>query len=153
MNLQEDIQRIKQVMNINESSGEKLIKYVYDNGTISTAKLVGGYDDLLKLLGNYTIPKEALIKDIKWFLNEELNDVGGDFDFEVYDQPKIFYKLVYNEYHEIVHLKDTGVAIDVYNGVNFEDLVDEYMVPYNELPYKTLLDIVEMIVELLANNF
>ena len=45
MNLQEDIQRIKQVMNINESSGEKLIKYVYDTGVINTAKLVGGYDD------------------------------------------------------------------------------------------------------------
>jgi hypothetical protein len=132
-------------------TSERLIKFIYDHGSISTAKLVGGYDDLLKLLGDYTIPKEALIKDIKWFLNEYLED--GDFDFETYDQPKIFYKLVYNEYHEIVHLEDTGVAIDVYNGVNFEDLVDEYMVPYNELPYKTLLDIVEMIVELLANNF
>ena len=58
MNLQEDIQRIKEVMNINESSSEKLIKYVYDNGAISTAKLVGGYDDLLKLLGEYSIPRE-----------------------------------------------------------------------------------------------
>ena len=157
MNLQEDIQRIKQVMNINESSSEKLIKYVYDNGAISTAKLVGGYDNLLKLLGNYTIPKETLIKDIEWFLDEKLDDNDanrddtghGDFSFSEFGLPEIFYKEVNDDYHEIVFLGVKNVGIDVYHGFDLQTKQDEYLVPYNELPYKSLIDIVEMISEFL----
>jgi hypothetical protein len=144
MNLQEDIQRIKQVMNINESSSEKLIKYVYDNGAISTAKLVGGYDDLLKLLGEYSIPREFLIRDIEEFLDT----IGGDFAFNEYGETGIPYKEVKDEYHEIAYLGYKGAAIDVWNGFDFQTQKDEYMVPYNELPYKSLQDIVKMISEL-----
>jgi len=144
MNLQEDIQRIKEVMNINESSSEKLIKYVYDNGSISTAKLVGGYDDLLKLLGEYSIPKEFLIRDIEEFLDT----IDGDFSFSAYGEPGIPYKEVKDEYHEIAYLGYKGAAIDVWNGFDFQTQKDEYIVPYNELPYKSLQDIVKMISEL-----
>jgi hypothetical protein len=144
MNLQEDIQRIKQVMNINESSSEKLIKYVYDNGAISTAKLVGGYDDLLKLLGEYSIPREFLIRDIEEFLDT----IGGDFAFNEYGETGMPYKEVKDEYHEIAYLGYKGAAIDVWNGFDFQTQKDEYMVPYNELPYKSLQDIVKMISEL-----
>ena len=144
MNLQEDIQRIKQVMNINESSSEKLIKYVYDNGAISTAKLVGGYDDLLKLLGEYSIPREFLIRDIEEFLDT----IGGDFAFNEYGETGIPYKEVKDEYHEIAYLGYKGAVIDVWNGFDFQTQKDEYMVPYNELPYKSLQDIVKMISEL-----
>ena len=153
MNLQEDIQRIKEVMNINESSSEKLIKYVYDNGVISTAKLVGGYDDLLKLLGEYSIPREFLIRDIEEFLDT----IDGDFSFSEYGEPGIPYKEVKTgipykevkgEYHEIAYLGYKGVAIDVWNGFDFQTQKDEYMVPYNELPYKSLQDIVKIISEL-----
>jgi len=144
MNLQEDIQRIKQVMNINESSSEKLIKYVYDNGSISTAKLVGGYDDLLKLLGEYSIPREFLIRDIEEFLDT----IDGDFSFSAYGEPGIPYKEVKDEYHEIAYLGYKGAAIDVWNGFDFQTQKDEYLVPYSELPYKSLQDIVKMISEL-----
>ena len=144
MNLQEDIQRIKQVMNINESSSEKLIKYVYDNGAISTAKLVGGYDDLLKLLGEYSIPREFLIRDIEEFLDK----IDNDFSFNEYNETGIPYKEVKDEYHEIVYLGYKGAVIDVWNGFDFQTQKDEYMVPYNELPYKSLQDIVKMISEL-----
>jgi hypothetical protein len=144
MNLQEDIQRIKQVMNINESSSEKLIKYVYDNGVMSTAKLVGGYDDLIKLLGEYSIPREFLIRDIEEFLDT----IGGDFAFNEYGETGIPYKEVKDEYHEIAYLGYKGAAIDVWNGFDFQTQKDEYMVPYNELPYKSLQDIVKMISEL-----
>jgi hypothetical protein len=144
MNLQEDIQRIKQVMNINESSSEKLIKYVYDNGVMSTAKLVGGYDDLLKLLGEYSIPREFLIRDIEEFLDT----IGGDFAFNEYGETGMPYKEVKDEYHEIAYLGYKGAAIDVWNGFDFQTQKDEYMVPYNELPYKSLQDIVKMISEL-----
>jgi len=144
MNLQEDIQRIKEVMNINESSSEKLIKYVYDNGVISTAKLVGGYDDLLKLLGEYSIRREFLIRDIEEFLDT----IGGDFSFSEYGEPGIPYKEVKDEYHEIAYLGYKGAAIDVWNGFDFQTQKDEYIVPYNELPYKSLQDIVKMISEL-----
>ena len=144
MNLQEDIQRIKEVMNINESSSEKLIKYVYDNGSISTAKLVGGYDDLLKLLGEYSIPREFLIRDIEEFLDT----IDGDFSFSAYGEPGIPYKEVKDEYHEIAYLGYKGAAIDVWNGFDFQTQKDEYLVPYSELPYKSLQDIVKMISEL-----
>jgi len=144
MNLQEDIQRIRQVMNINESSSEKLIKYVYDNGVMSTAKLVGGYDDLLKLLGEYSIPREFLIRDIEEFLDT----IGGDFALNEYGETGIPYKEVKDEYHEIAYLGYKGAAIDVWNGFDFQTQKDEYMVPYNELPYKSLQDIVKMISEL-----
>ena len=144
MNLQEDIQRIKEVMNINESSSEKLIKYVYDNGVMSTAKLVGGYDDLLKLLGEYSIPREFLIRDIEEFLDT----IGGDFALNEYGETGIPYKEVKDEYHEIAYLGYKGAAIDVWNGFDFQTQKDEYMVPYNELPYKSLQDIVKMISEL-----
>jgi len=144
MNLQEDIQRIKEVMNINESSSEKLIKYVYDNGSISTAKLVGGYDDLLKLLGEYSIPREFLIRDIEEFLDT----IDGDFSFSAYGEPGIPYKEVKDEYHEIAYLGYKGAAIDVWNGFDFQTQKDEYLVPYSELPYKSLQDIVKMISKL-----
>ena len=149
MNLQEDIQRIKQVMNINESSSEKLIKYVYDNGSISTAKLVGGYDDLLKLLGEYSIPREFLIRDIEEFLDT----IGGDFSFSAYGEPGIPYKEVKDEYHEIAYFGYKGAVIDVWNGFDFQTQKDEYLVHYNELPYKSLQDIVKMISELDPDNF
>jgi hypothetical protein len=131
-------------MNINESSSEKLIKYVYDNGVMSTAKLVGGYDDLLRLLGEYSIPREFLIRDIEEFLDT----IGGDFAFNEYGESGMPYKEVKDEYHEIAYLGYKGAAIDVWNGFDFQTQKDEYMVPYNELPYKSLQDIVKMISEL-----
>jgi hypothetical protein len=149
MNLQEDIQRIKEVMNINESSSEKLIKYVYDNGSISTAKLVGGYDDLLKLLGEYSIPREFLIRDIEEFLDT----IGGYFALNEYGETGIPYKEVKDEYHEIAYLGYKSVVIDVWNGFDFQTQKDEYLVNYNELPYKSLQDIVKMISELDPDNF
>jgi hypothetical protein len=111
---------------------------------MSTAKLVGGYDDLLKLLGEYSIPREFLIRDIEEFLDT----IGGDFAFNEYGETGIPYKEVKDEYHEIAYLGYKGAAIDVWNGFDFQTQKDEYMVPYNELPYKSLQDIVKMISEL-----
>jgi hypothetical protein len=111
---------------------------------MSTAKLVGGYDDLLKLLGEYSIPREFLIRDIEEFLDT----IGGDFALNEYGETGIPYKEVKDEYHEIAYLGYKGAAIDVWNGFDFQTQKDEYLVHYNELPYKSLQDIVKMISEL-----
>ena len=136
MNLQEDIQRIKEVMNINESLNKNLMKLIDEKGVMYTAKFTGGYDTLVDLLGDYQIPKELLIKDIKNFIDEIYYTV---FSFSEFSYETIPYKEVNDEYHEIVELGSNGVLIETLKG--------EYRVPYEELTYKTIVDIFEIISE------
>ena len=150
MNLQEDIQRIKEVMNINESLNKNLMKLIDEKGVMYTAKFTGGYDTLVDLLGDYQIPKELLIKDIKNFIDEIYYTV---FSFSEFSYETIPYKEVKDEYHEIVELGSNGVLIDVWNGFDYQTQKGEYRVPYEKLTYKTIVDIFEIISDLTVSDF
>lgn len=149
MNLQEDIQRIKKVMNINESPNKNLIKLIYEKGLMSAAKFAGGYDNLVKLLGDYEIPKELLIKDIKDFI-DKLHYTTFTIS-EFYQEP-IPYKEDKHEYHEIIDLDSKGVTIDVWHGFDNQTQKGEYHLPYEKLTYKTIVDIFEMINDVDVSN-
>ena len=142
MNLQENIYRIKQVMNINESSNKGVIDLINEKGLITATRFFGGYDTLVKLLDDYEIPKELLIKEIKDFMSDYTLISFSEFSYE-----PIPYKEVNGDYHEIVELGLNGVLIDVWGGYKFQTQKGEYRVPYEKLTYKTITDIFQIIVD------
>jgi len=148
MNLQEDIQRIREVMNLNESPNKSVIDLINEKGLITAARFFGGYDTLVKLLDDYEIPKELLIKEIKDFMNDYTLISFSELGFD-----PIPYKENKDEYYEIVELGFNGVLIDVWGGYKFETLKGEYRVPYEELTYKTIVDIFEIISDVTASDF
>ena len=138
----------KKEISINESFNKGVIDLINEKGLITAARFFGGYDTLVKLLDDYEIPKELLIKEIKDFMGDYTLISFSEFSYE-----PIPYKEVKDEYHEIIELGLNGVLIDVWGGYKFETLKGEYRVPYEELTYKTIVDIFEIISDITVSDF
>jgi len=132
----------KKEISINESSNKGVIDLINEKGLITAVKFLGGYDELINLLGDYKLPKEVYVQAIKDFMNDYTLISFSQLGFD-----PIPYKENKDEYYEIVELGFNGVLIDVWGGYKLETLKGEYRVPYEELTYKTIKDIFEMIVE------
>jgi hypothetical protein len=152
MNLQEDIERIKEVMKINESSN-KIIDFINEEGLNNAVKFFGGYDDLIDLLGDYKIPKETYIMAIQEFMNNVSADLIS------IDEAPIPYKETDDEYHEIGYIRPSGVTVDVFlpnRGTQYLNPLiykEDYYLPYEKLTYKTITDIYQMLVDMDPNSW
>ena len=135
MNLQEDIERIKEVMKINESSN-KIIDFINEEGLNNAVKFFGGY-----------------IMAIQEFMN----NVSADL-LSIEEDP-IPYKETDDEYHEIGYIRPSGVTVDVFlpnRGTQYLNPLiykEDYYLPYEKLTYKIITDIYQILVDKDPNSW
>jgi hypothetical protein len=163
MNLQEDIHRIQKIMglvtadklsddnfiNLQEETIKKgfkedIIKVLDRNGIETTSKLVDGYDNLIKLLGDYQIQNSLKIKTIK----DCLKRIGGSSLYD-FDEEPIPYREMNTEYQEIVYLGINNVVVDRWGGHENESHLGEFPVRYEDLTEKTIDDILRIVLNLI----
>lgn len=166
MNLQEDIHRIQKIMGlvtvdklsdeyfinlqeetINEGFKEDIIKVLDRNGIETTSKLVDGYDNLIKLLGDYQIQNTLKIKTIK----DCLKRIGGISLYDIDEEP-IPYAESNTEYQEIVYLGINSVIVDCWGGHENESHLGEFPVKYEVLSEKLIDDILRIVLYLIETS-
>ena len=144
MNLQENIDRIHQMMGvINEDNRPNVIKNMIDElGIISAIKMVGNYYTIEPYLKE--IDKVNFIKEKVGELSEEF---GGGFGLVEIDEEPILFSEDENELRQIEYLGKNRAMVDVYD----EDMgthLGDYDIPYESLPSQ----IIEQLVEILLNH-
>ena len=143
MNLQENIDRIHQMMGvINEDNRPNVIKNMIDElGIISAIKMAGNY---------YTI--EPYLKEIDKvnFIKERVRELGDGNGFgmtEIDEEPLHYGETEDGELHQIEWLGTKSADVSVYNDEMGAHLND-YYVNYESLPSQ----IIEQLVEILLNH-
>ena len=122
----------EQLKGVNKS----IIRLINTEGIFKASEIVGGYDSLKELLGDYEIPKQLKIDTIKNYI-----DNGGIHLGELDEEP-IFYYKDNDGYHNIDYLGYSNAIINVWGGhENLRDM-GGYSVRYDKLTSKTLDDIV-----------
>lgn len=134
---------------LNESFKDKLINLINSDGIVDTSKFVSGYDNLIKLLGDYQIPKSVKIKTIRKYMDS----IGGGVSLLGVDIQPIPYREINKEYQEIVHLSFNSVIIDRWGGYENQSHLGELEVKYEDLTEKTIDDILEIILNDLTDIF
>ena len=138
MNLQENIQRIKQMM-IKEDEVPLIKRMIDDIGLKNTFKMVGDY---------YMI--EPYLKEIDKvnFIKEKVNDltewIGGGVGLVEIDEEPIHYDEDENEIKQIEYLGKNGVTVDVYDA-DMNRHTGEFNVNYHSLPSQILNELVEIL--------
>ena len=132
-------------MNLNESSNRAIIDLINEKGLTSATRFFGGYDTLVKLLGDYEIPKDLMIKEIR----DLVKKVGMEIVFSDNNEEPIPYKED-NIYEEIEGLGLNNVTIIKW--LDRDTFVGHYEVNYNQLPYKTITDIFRVISDMNPDN-
>lgn len=120
-----------------------IIKLIDAEGILKVIDIVGGYDTLKELLGDYEIPKQLKIDAIKGYID---NHTGGGIHLGELDENPIPYFENDNGYHQIEYLGPSRAIINVWGGYNGLTDKGEYGVYYEKLPEKSLDDIIEMII-------
>jgi hypothetical protein len=140
-------QMIDSIPDLNESIKDDIIKVLDREGINTASQLVSGYDNLIKLLDGYEIPKETKIKTIRDYLKPILgvNLLGID------EQP-IPYKEINSEYHEIGYIGSNFVSIEKWGGYKNKTFNGEYVLRYEYLPEKTIDDILDIVLNVLPNH-
>jgi hypothetical protein len=134
---------------LNESFKDKLINLINSDGIVDTSKFVSGYDNLIKLLGDYQIPKSVKIKTIRKYMDS----IGGGVSLLGVDIQPIPYRETNKEYQEIVYLGFNSVIIDRWGGYENQSHLGELEVKYEDLTEKTIDDILEIILNDLTDIF
>ena len=132
---------------LNESIKDDIIKVLDREGINTASQLVSGYDNLIKLLDGYEIPKETKIITIRDYLKPILgvNLLGID------EQP-IPYKETNSEYHQIGYIGSNFVSIERWGGYKNQTFNGEYALRYEYLPEKTIDDILDIVLNVLPNH-
>jgi hypothetical protein len=120
-----------------------IIEMINKEGIVTASKFFGGYDSMKKLLGDYEIPKQAKIDTIKKFIDDES---GYGIHLGEIDEEPIPYREDNNGYHQIEYLGYSKVIVNVWGGYKNQTDKGEYGVHYDNLPEKSLDDIIEMII-------
>lgn len=129
----------EQLINVSET----FVELINNVGIITASKIVSGYDNLKKLLGDYEIPDKLKIETIKEFIDTKTD---GGIHLGELDEDPIPYHEDNDGYHQIEYLGYNNAIINVWGG--YENQIDkgEYNVRYDKLTSKTLDDILEMII-------
>ena len=143
MNLQENIDRIHQMMGvINEDNRPNVFKKMIDELGITNA---------IKMAGNYYAIEPYLNKDDKVnYIKEkiiEINDDGSGFGLHEIGEEPLHYGYEDGEEHQIEWLGPTSVDISIYEN-EFNSHLSDYYVKYESLPSQ----IIEELVEILLNH-
>jgi hypothetical protein len=119
-----------------------IIKLIDTEGILKTIDVVGDYDTLKELLGDYEIPKQFKVDAIKGYID---NQTGGGIHLGEIDEEPIPYFENNDGYHQIEYLGPSRAIINVWGGYNGQTDKGEYGKRYEDLPEKSLDDIIEMI--------
>jgi len=143
MNLQENIERIHQMMGvINEDNRPNVIKKMIDElGVTSAIKMAGNYyaiEPYLKEIDKVNFIKEKIM---------EINDDGSGFALHEINEEPIHFSDDENELRQIEYLGKNRAMVDVYDEGMGTHLGD-YNIPYESLPSQ----IIEELVEILLNH-
>ena len=133
-------------MNLNESSNRAIIDLINEKGLTSATRFFGGYDTLVKLLGDYEITKDLMIKEIR----DLVKKVGMEIVFSDNNEEPIPYKEEDDIYEEIEGLGLNNVTIIKW--LDRDTFVGHYEVHYLQLPYKTITDIFRVISDMNPDN-
>ena len=141
MNLQENIDRIHQMMGIiNEN---KIADIIQEMGLYDAIRYFGGYDNLEKRMEGYVLSNDEMIrfiKDVVKHLCEVFNasSVSATFDLEMgpiqYGQPD-------DELQNIDIFSQDFVTVDEYGGRNYDDHKGSFTEEYENLDDNTLDDV------------
>ena len=141
MNLQENINRIHQMMGIiNEN---KIADVIQEMGLYDAIRYFGGYDNLEKRMGGYVLSNDEMIrfiKDVVRHLCDVFNasSISATFDLEMgpiqYGQPD-------DELQNIDIFSQDFVTVDIYGGRNYDDHMDSFTEEYENLDDNTLDDV------------
>jgi len=131
---------IDSIPDLNESIKDDIIKVLDSEGINTASQLVSGYDNLIKLLDGYEIPKKVKIKTIRDYMER----IGGLSLFEVNQEP-IPYRETNTEYQEIVRLSINSIVVDRWGGYENQTHLGEFPVRYEILPEKLIDDILDII--------
>ena len=138
MSLKYTIKRV-----LKESKSEKIIELINKHGIKSIINMVGSYKKLKDLIGR-DIDDKIKIDIIKDFVYE------NDFWINLNESENtIFYKSIGNEQEDIEYLSIDNAVVRIYEKVGDDwEHVDEYGVPYEELPD----DIIDTIFDLVISD-
>jgi hypothetical protein len=144
MNLQENIDRIHQMMGvINENNRPNVFRNMVDDiGIANAIKMVGNYYEIEPYLKE--IDKVNFIKEKVAKLCEEF---GGGVGLMEIDEEPIHYDEGENEIEQIEYLGKNGVTVDVYDA-NMDGHLGNFIVKYESLPSQ----IIDELVEILLNH-
>jgi hypothetical protein len=129
----------EQLKGVNKS----IIRLINTEGIFKASEIVGGYDSLKELLGDYEIPKQLKINTIKEFIDTKTD---GGFHLGEFDEEAIPYHEDSRGYHQIEYLGYSKVIINIWGGYENSRDMGGYGVSYEGLPDKSLDDIIEMII-------
>lgn len=124
---------------IENNRSNKLMKIVYKKGVFEATRLVGDYQNLLKMISPNEIPIEMKGEAIVDYLGRVSDGYGVGFG-EIGIDP-ILWKETRDEIHQIEYLGRSGVIVQVWGGYNWDTDIGEYGIPYEALPHKILDEI------------
>ena len=143
MNLQENIQRIKQMM-IKEDEVPLIKKMIDDIGLKNTFKMVGDYDKLDYYLTDSD--KVEFIENTVYRLSEEMESDFIGVPLQLIDEEPIHYGDEDGELHQIEYLGNKYVEV-VYYSDTMDTYLGDYNVRYDSLPTQILDEIFRMLLD------
>ena len=151
MNLQEQTNRIKQMMGV--ISENKVGDIIQDMGVYDAIRYFGGYDNLTKIMGDYVLSNDDMI----WFIVDvvkHLSDKYDDDGISVWDldMSPIMMGQPDEELQQIEYFSPRFLTIYVYEGKNYEDEVGKFTEQYEDLDDNTLDEVFLFMVDALENN-
>ena len=143
MNLQENIQRIKQMM-IKEDEVPLIKKMIDDIGLKNTFKMVGDYDKLDSYLTDSD--KVDFIENTIHRLSGELETDFIGVTLQEIDEESIHYGDEDEQLHQIEYLGNKYVDVVNYD-YEMDNYLGEYNVRYDSLPTQILDEIFRMLLD------
>jgi hypothetical protein len=143
MNLQENIQRIKQMM-IKEDEVPLIKRMIDDIGLKNTFKMVGDYDKLDSYLTDSD--KVDFIENTVYRLAEEMESDFIGVPLQLIDEEPIHYGDEDEQLHQIEYLGNKYVEV-VYYDYEMDNFLGEYNVRYDSLPTQILDEIFRMLLD------
>jgi len=146
---------IRQILNEDNSLQSKIKKMVDKFGILHTIKGFGGYDKFDKLLPKYFEDKSHRIDLINQICESEEEDSGGYIYFYELNGDDIGYEDWMEdgvEYNSVLTYVQTNQAVgqtymrDADEEEFYDEAIDTFIVPLNQLPEKKLNKIFELLV-------
>jgi hypothetical protein len=147
MNLQEQTNRIKQMMGVikeSEDKGKSITKIIKDMGLYDAMRYFGNYD----LIKDY-VTKEDKISYIRYKVGEIADELGssGFAVHEVGREPILYYDSD-ETISQIEYFNPGFVSVDVYGGYKKETEMGGFTMNYERLPDDVFDEVFDFMVDL-----
>ena len=151
MNLQEQTNRIKQMMGvINEN---KVVDIIQEMGLYDAIRYFGGYDNVTKKMGDYVLSNDDMI----WFIMDvvkHLSNNYGQYGVSVWDldMNPIMMGHPDEDLQQIEYFNPMGLSIHIYEGKDYDRHRGSFNERYEDLDDNTLDEVFLFMVDALENN-